>query len=474
MNLQNRISSMYNFMRLPIALLLVFAIPASSGQPTNYHIKVPIGEFKTQTISGNITRIAISSPEIADYTIVNSREILINGKTTGRTSMKVWSGDQEDLYMVEVIDLRQAKLEGMISNPNIRVQFVGDDIVLNGSVKSQNDKGRAGEMAGAFLGGKGSVKNLIQISGMDSIAEKVQRLLKNPDVVVTYTDRGVIISGTVETDNDRTNAEKVVKAYMPDPTQDLTNVLQIRRKPRQVRMKVRVMEISENASKTHGIDWGGYQGSVVTRTVTSGLHNQWTAGSAISGIPPRVMLHLRRSNPLTVLDPFMAQVNWLVDSGIIRILAEPELVALSGAKSDVLIGGQIPIPMVTSSQMSVEWRDYGIKMSLEPTIHEDSYVTAKIYTEVSTIDDANAVVTSGFSIPAIKITQASSEINVESGRTVFLSGLKRETVTKTHTGVRGLSEMPVWGSLFAAKGKTVDKIELIISVTPFIVDAGGI
>ncbi|OGH55810.1 MAG: hypothetical protein A3G34_00110 [Candidatus Lindowbacteria bacterium RIFCSPLOWO2_12_FULL_62_27] len=403
------------------ALLFLLAW-AAAGYGEMSQIKVAVGEFKTVTAADRIVRIAVAAPDIADYTVISKREVLINGKSIGRTSMKVWTPDDQVTYLVDVIDLKQARLESVIDNP--------------------------------------------------SLVEKIRKVIGHPDVQVTSAGRGVILSGSVGTEAEKQSTEKILRAFLPDPDQDVTNILEVRRKPRQVRMKVRIMEISENAGKSQGIDWGSFRNSADPTVFRDrDLHDQYSlTGAFASGLPPRVALPFKKSRAFSMVDPFMMQINFLIDSGVIRILSEPEIVALSGARSDVLIGGQVPVPLMTSTQISVSWKDYGIKMSLEPNIDIDSQVTAKIYTEVSTLDYTNAVTVSGFSIPALKVTQATSEIQVKPGQTIFLSGLKREINTKSEKGFPGLSGIPVVGNAFGTRNKKTDKVELVISVTPYIVD----
>ncbi len=415
-------------MQIPLALLMMFAVPASSGQSANSTINVAIGEFKTVDVESDISRIAVAAPQIADYTVVSKRELLINGNRAGRTSLKIWTVGGLLAYMIDVGDGRHAKSDTSV--------------------------------------------------GIDAINAKVQKIVHNPSVIVSRTDRGYIVSGQVETEAELKKVEKIVKAYAAGADQDVTNVLDIRKRPRQVKLKVRVMDISEKASKSYGIDWGSFQYSDFTGVGTSNAYRTEYImnGTKQSSTFPRIVAPLRKSHPFTVADPFMVQIKYLIDSGVIRLLSAPDIVALSGAKTDIVIGGQIPVPSSTSSggttQTSIEWRDYGIKMTLEPNIVEQNRVTAKIYVEVSSLDNSNAITISGSLIPAMKLTQATSEINTESGKTVFLSGLKQEKNTRNVVGLPGLAELPVVGGLFGTHTKVLEASDLIISVTPEIIEEG--
>lgn len=300
---------------------------------------------------------------------------------------------------------------------------------------------------------------------VDSVVDRVA--VAAPDVAdyTVVSKHEVLISG-------KTIGSTSVKIWSGG--RNATYAVTVRRNPRQVRMRVRIMEISENASKSFGVDWGAFRHSASPSVFSAvNSHDQYTlSGSFMSGSLPRVM-PFKKSQAFTAMDPFMVQINYLIESGVIKILSEPEVVALSGARSDVLIGGQVPVPLVTQNQISVEWKDYGIKMSMEPVIDDDNRISAKIYTEVSTLDFANAVTLTGFVLPALKITRATSEISVEPGKTIFLSGLKREIDTKSSKGVPGLSTMPVVGSVFGTNSKRIDRVDLIISVTPYLVEGDG-
>ena len=420
--------AMFKSFRIPVAVLLMMSVPASFGQSQDRSISIGVGEFKAVTVENDITRVAVDKPQIADYTVTSKHEILINGNRAGRTAIKIWTALGQITYTVDVVDSRKAK-----AGPTV-------------------------DPTAAFN-------------------EKIQKILHNPDIAVSRTDRGVVISGYVSTAAEKEKAEKVVKAYMLDAKEDVTNVLDIRKKPRQVKLKIRLMDVSEKATKTYGISWGAFQQTAATAPVVSGaLRDQYImAGSATkTGSAPRILTPFRKSEPFTAVDPFMAQIQSLIDSGVIKLLSAPDIVALSGSKTEVVIGGQIPVPSSSSSggttQTSIEWRDYGIKMSLEPNIVEQTRVTAKIYVQLSSLDNANAITISGSLIPAMRVTQASSEINVEVGRTIFLSGLKQEKNTRNVVGIPYLSEIPGVGGLFGIHTKGVEKSDIIISVTAEIID----
>lgn len=413
--------------RLILASLAFLVITAGAGHGEDLRLGVVVGEFTRITTPADIVRIAVADPLIMDYTVLAKREVLLNGKKVASTSLNIWmAGGLRRDYIVEVTDHKQAKLKRL-----------------------------------------------------SSLEQKIEDIKNNPDIKVSFTDRGVIISGNAKSAAEKADVEKVIRAYMPDQSQDVTNVIDVWRRPKQVRIKVRVMEIAESANRTLGIDWGSFIPTGATTVATNREYRtQYTLSGAFSqNVGPRFMPFKKTGQALTQMDAFMLRINALIDSGVIRILAEPEVVALIGGQSEVLIGGEIPIPVTGSNNtVTIDWKQYGIKMKVEPDVDFENRITANISTEVSTIDKANGVSLGGFIVPAIKTTRATSKIHVKPGRTVFLTGLKRETDDSKTSGVTGLSSLPVIGDAFITRSKSRSTVDMIISVTPYLLeeeDASG-
>lgn len=404
-----------------VTALWCLLVPVLSAGGDELRIGVVVGEFTRLTTPADIVRIAVADPLIMDYTVLAKREVLLNGKKVASTSLNIWmAGGLRRDYIVDVTDHKQAKLRRL-----------------------------------------------------SSLEKRIEDIKNNPDIKVAITDRGVILSGKAKSEAEKMDVEKVIRAYMPDKDQDVTNVIDVWRKPKQVRLRVRVLEISESANRTLGIDWGSFISSGATAVTTNRDYrtNYVLSGSFSQNVGPRFMPFKKSGQVLTQLDAFMLRINALIDSGIIRILAEPDVVALIGGQSEVLIGGEIPIPVTGGNNtVTIEWKQFGIKMKVEPDMDFENRIYANIFTEVSTIDKANGVSLGGFVIPAIKTTRATSKIHVKPGQTVFLTGLKRETDDNKTSGVTGLSSLPVLGEAFITRSKSRTILDMIISVTPYLIE----
>jgi pilus assembly protein CpaC len=161
-------------------------------------------------------------------------------------------------------------------------------------------------------------------------------------------------------------------------------------------------------------------------------------------------------------------INLAVNNGDAYVLATPELSARSGGKAEFLAGGQIPIisPASASSPASVTFKDYGIKLVIEPVADAKNNVSALLRTEVSNVD--NSVAVGGN--PGFLTRKTDSEFNVKTGETIVLSGLVNTEIQKDISKLPGLGDLPVLGSLFRSKNFRSGRTDLVIFVTPSVID----
>jgi pilus assembly protein CpaC len=194
------------------------------------------------------------------------------------------------------------------------------------------------------------------------------------------------------------------------------------------------------------------------------------------------------SNDILVQDGVTAVLKWVGDKqhvagviralekkGILKLLAHPRLLSLSGEEASFLVGGEIPIPVSQSASgaginVSVEWKEYGVKLSFLPTIIDTNLIRLKIAPEVSSLDWANSVTFAGFEIPALRSRKADAVIELNSGQSVVLGGLVSSETTETISKVPILGDIPIINFFFRRKDKTVSETELLIIVSPRIID----
>jgi len=232
-----------------------------------------------------------------------------------------------------------------------------------------------------------------------------------------------------------------------------------------VRMSVKMVEVRKNALNELGINWASQiDGPALT-----------TAGDFISSSLFRSSNNLGVNLPLNV-KPFSthfglatsisSQINLLSSTGDAITLAEPTLSCINGGVASFLAGGELPYPVTgTNGQTSVEFKEYGIKLNIHPFVDNNKRIYTKILTEISQIDAAVSVL----GVPGILTRRTETEMNVVAGQTIVLSGLLSAENSEDIDKVPGLGDIPYLGALFRSKNYRNQKTELIIFVTPEVV-----
>jgi pilus assembly protein CpaC len=160
----------------------------------------------------------------------------------------------------------------------------------------------------------------------------------------------------------------------------------------------------------------------------------------------------------------------LQENGLLRILAEPNLVSLNGQPASFLAGGEIPIPITTDERIKIEYKEFGVRLNFTPAIISDGRIRLHLSPEISEPDFANSVVFSGISIPGFSTRRLDTTVELGSGQTFAVGGLLSERVRAVSRQVPGLGNIPVLGALFRSVDYQTDESELVVLVTPELVE----
>lgn len=242
---------------------------------------------------------------------------------------------------------------------------------------------------------------------------------------------------------------------------------------------VQVLEINENEVLNAGVDWALlFQGS--GQAASSAASAAGSAGQPVGSAPVA-------QSPLNVIEVNPSLIKWgqfvrggvdavldfLITRGHAKLLAKPRLLTISGAKAHFDSGGQIPIPVsqpgAQGQSVTIEWKQYGVSLDLEPKIETGETIRLKIRTEVSSIDRANSVAFAGGSVPGVRNRSAEATVLLPSGSTVVMAGLVESDTSKVTVGVPLISEIPLLGELFRHTENQETTTELVIFVTPSLV-----
>lgn len=248
----------------------------------------------------------------------------------------------------------------------------------------------------------------------------------------------------------------VLQSYAPD---NVINAMTVAA-PRQVALKVRFLEASRDAVKELGL------GNVISRP---GDFAFTTAASIITGSAPNTSGTLFGGSGSTSMD---LMVRALEEKGIVRTLAEPNLVASSGQPASFLAGGEFPVPVAAEDQrVTIEFREFGVSLDFTPEVLSSDRVHLKVQPEVSQIDSRNAIRISGFEIPALIVRKADTAIDLRDGQTFAIAGLLQNSYDNDVIQTPFLGDMPVLGSLFRSTRFRERETELVILVTPTLITA---
>jgi pilus assembly protein CpaC len=262
---------------------------------------------------------------------------------------------------------------------------------------------------------------------------------------------GVLLTGEASTSAAAARAAEIAEHYAP---KEVTSQITLRA-AQQIMVEVRVLEINRTALKDMGFN--------LTASNSSGL-NIATGTGLISGQNPAGTFTIGGKLGATSVD---LTLQALETKGLLRTLARPNLTAMSGEEASFLAGGEFPYPVPNGlGQVTIEFRQYGVKLKVTPTIEASGQIKLKVAPEVSQLDPAHAVQIDGFLLPSLDISNASTTVELKDGQSFAIAGLFQQSYNNAVSQVPGLANLPVLGTLFRSASFQRQETELAILVTP--------
>lgn len=363
---------------------------------------------KTQLIKFDepVKRISITDPALADLVLLSPKELLLNGKKAGRTSLLFWGNSDKPVFF-----------------------------------------------------------NLVIQQDTDAFMQAVNQVAPDEDIKYSYTDDGIIMSGHVSSSAVKKNLGDVVKAYnlkLVDLTESPT---------KQVLLEVKITEASRNFTKSLasqfsvGQSAAGYSGLNVA-PLTSTIADINSGGNAtFNGTATNYLFSSPSSN-------IAWQLNAAESKGLVRILAEPKLLVMDGKDGSFNVGQEVPYPssIGMSSTPTYSFKNTGVILNFTPTILEKSNrIILKLSPEVSEVDKSYTDKQSA-APPAFKTRKVDTTVELADGETLVIAGLLKHTTSTNDTIVPGLGDIPGLGFLFSNHSRSKDDTELVIFITPKIVE----
>jgi pilus assembly protein CpaC len=307
---------------------------------------------------------------------------------------------------------------------------------------------------------------LVEVGANDvQIAGEIRSLLGYGDIRVSKVGKNIILEGIVNDQYQKMRAEKVASAY----GEKVVNLLEITR-PIQVKIEARVIEISREKLNNLGIKWGNYA-STQPGTFLFGQGFPGSSSNPVLGSSPPGKTVLGGMGGYMAIDGLL---DALIKNNMAKMLSQPNIITLSGDKASIMVGGQIPVPISSQNgSVSVEWKDYGIKLDISPEVAGDGLISSKIKAEVSTLDWSSEHligISAGMKIPPVLTRKAETAIALSSGQTMAIGGLISSETSRDVYKVPLLADIPILGKLFTSTSFSRGETELIILITPTIVN----
>lgn len=379
-------------------------------------LRVLVGKSLLINTTERLKRVSVTDPTIADPQVVSPTQILIHGRAPGEVSLLIW----DELERSRSFDLR-----------------VDVDV--------------------------------------SAAAEEEKRVFPDEQITVTPSRSAIVLSGHVSDEDVSKRAAMIAEAY----SHNVVNVLSFGPVGAQeVLLEVKFAEVDRSAMTQLGANFfstgaantigttttgqfGGFGSQQVTQTTRQPVTQPFTSNETIGNV-----LNLFLFRPDIHLG---AVIEALQNKNVLQILAEPNLIAVNGKEASFLAGGEFPFPIVQPGQgftaVTIQFKEFGVKLKFTPLIEPNGNIHLRVVPEVSTLDFANALNISGFTIPALSTRRADTEFELQDGQSFVIAGLMDNRVTNIVNKIPGLGDIPILGNFFKSKSAQKSNSELMVLCT---------
>ena len=376
------------------------AVVVSPYKDNNEKLYAVVGKTQLIKFDEPVKRISITDPSMADLVLLSPKELLLNGKKAGRTSLVFWGNSDKPVFF-----------------------------------------------------------NMVVQQDSDSFIQAVEQVAPNEDVKYTFTDDGVILSGKISSTNVKNNINNVIKAYnfkLLDLTESST---------KQVLLEVKITEASRNFTRELESKFSGGDNYSSFVTDVLGIKDKLDFKNlALAG----------NSGGNYVFSSSSSNIAWSLRAaeakGDIKILAEPKLLAIDGQAGSFNVGNEIPVPSSVgmSGTTAYSFKSTGVILNFTPTILEQSNrVILKLAPEVSEVDPSY---TTQSGIPGFKTRKVDTTVELADGETLIIAGLLSHTSSHSKNKIPWIGDLPGVGFLFSSISDKKNETELVIFITPKIVE----
>jgi len=371
---------------------------------------VPLNKSRVLRVSRPFADLRVGNPDVADVLPLTTQNLYILGKTPGSTSLSIMGPDRNPIAVIDI-------------------------------VVSYDTEG---------------------------IKRRMFELMPSEQIEVRGSGDSVVLSGTVSGANHVSNAQSVAESFAPGK---VTNLIQVEGS-QQVMLSVRFAEMKRTLVKELGVE-----------TNLFNIGNDATVGIASGGLLADAFGTISVTD-LTVGDVSIEGfLDALEEKGVVKTLAEPNLIALSGETASFLAGGEFPIPVSQSggglgteddpfrgSSITVQFKEFGVSLAFTPTVLSGDTINLVVAPEVSALDPGASVEVEGLVIPGLTTRRAKTTVELRDGQSFAIAGLLQSDFSDSIRQFPFLGDLPIIGALFRSSGYIKGETELVIVITPHLVN----
>ncbi len=396
-------------------------ITAPGEGPVSETLSLPVNKAAVVELPRQARDVLVANPAIADAVIRTPTQVYLLGMSAGQTNVFFFDAAGNEILDLELnvatdVSALQTMLDRYVTGGGVRAEAVNNQIVLTGGVPSSLAADQAVKLARRWVEDADNVFSMINITGAE-----------------------------------------------------------------QVMLKVRVVEMQRSVLKQLGVNINGLEGLGGGDSVTFETTNSFGVnGSPRGGLD--AALDIMGGDSL-----FGADLQAFESVGLVRTLAEPNLTAISGESANFLAGGEFPVPVGRDrdGNVTIEFKPFGVGLGFTPVVLGEGRISLKISTEVSELtnqgalniesqtvidDNGNPITIAGVNIPALNVRRSETTVEMPSGGSLVMAGLIQEETRQSMDGVPGVKDIPVLGALFRSRDFINEETELVIIVTPYLVN----
>ncbi len=380
-------------------------------------VKITLGKARILTMPGDVADVLVADSAVADVQAVKSNKLYVVGRSVGDTNLIILDshGDvlkEIDLHVTYDLQKINSFLDERFPDEDVTVDAVHDQVVVMGEVS-------------------------------------------NPEVATQVLSLITAYVGDVQDEQ------------VESPEEIIENLLKVRGQ-QQVMLKVRIVEASRTALRELGIqtqfsDFG------INSSATS-LALSPAGGIGVANDPAGVFNFLSDTG-VSGIGNVQVLLSALEQENLVSVLAEPNLTTVSGQQAGFLAGGEFPVPVGRDQvgNLVIEFREFGVSLNFRPTVLTEERINLNLNTEVSSLDFVNVVSAGGGVIPGLDVRRAETTVEIASGSSMMIAGLLQSDALKNMAGLPGIKNTPVLGDLLSSNGFERNETELVVIVTPYLV-----